>query len=77
MQPLLNRLPDPFHGDDDHVVTVPQRRPGGRHDRHSVAQQQGDVGPLRQPQLEDLHPVQPGGRPDVRLKDVGAECSQR
>jgi hypothetical protein len=58
-QPAFSLLPRYDGGDDEQPVTCPQRG-GGRGDESlAVTDDQGDIGPGWQPQLEDLHPVQP------------------
>jgi serine phosphatase RsbU (regulator of sigma subunit) len=58
-QPAFGLFPHGAGGDDEQPVTCPERG-GGRGDESLIAaDDQGDVGLGRQPELENLHPVQP------------------
>src|SRR5215469_13704833 len=58
-QPTLGLFPHGGGGHDEQSVTGPQAGGEGGYEGLLVADDQGDVGLGGQPQLEDLHSVQP------------------
>jgi hypothetical protein len=63
--------------DHEQLVALPQGRPPLRDEPFAVPDDQRHVRPGREPQLEDLDPVQPGPLADRHLDDVRAHRLQR
>src|SRR6266568_1596167 len=76
-QPALGLLPDRRGGDDEQPVAGLQDGGGRGDEAAAAADNEGQVHLGGEPELEDLHAVQPGPGGDLRLEQVGAEFFQR